>query len=172
MSRPLSRYAQSRPSGQSSAPPNPSNASGQSYEQRGLPESAYDPYRQTELYSEFGLGQMAKPQIGESYCGRALSPNPPPYPQSRPTTPADQTSCGCFPAPEVDEISQAGCPAPSLAVIPPSRYQPEKPGTTSLSVSGRIRKERLNERDEGLFSALPGDHMRGLVDELYQGSLR
>jgi hypothetical protein len=179
MSQPPSNYAQSTPSGQSS-PPNPSNSSRKHYEQRGLPESAYSPYAQTETGSQFGLGQMAKPRIGESYCGRALSTNSPPDPYSRPN-PGDQASYGCPPATVLNETSQESCPAPSFAFMPPSRrHSVERdtqrplastPQATSLSVPGYVKKEAL-ERDEVLFSALPGDDTRDIVKKLYQGSLR
>jgi hypothetical protein len=178
---PPSDYAQSGLSNQSTVPPNPSHASRNPYEQRGLPEPAYPPYAQTETGSRFGLGQMAKPQIGKSYCGGALSTNPPPYPQSRANIPDDQASYGCPPATVLNETSQKGCPAPSFAFMPPSRrhsverdtqrHHAPTPQATSLSVPGYVKKEAL-ERDEVLFSALPGDDTRDIVKKLYQGSLR
>ena len=146
---PPSSHAQSRPSGQSSAPPNPSNASGQSYEERGRVRPAYPPYGQTHPDSEFGLSRLRKPLPGEfSYRSNPPTNAPP--------------------------ISQ-----PMLRVqqkVDPSSYSSgTRLGgfTQEASVSAPIVEGALSESDrDGLISAMHRPHMSYLLTELYEGTLR
>jgi hypothetical protein len=180
---PLNNYAQSRSSDQFSTPANHSNASGQSYERRGLPVSAYSPYGQLHTASEFGLTTLRKPRPGEFSYSRNPPTNAPLISQQ--TLPVQQNveAPNCPSGTRLGEFAQEAFAVPSVVVNAPSRHQISEPFNqmanapssqpTALSTSAPIAEGALSELDRTrLISTLPTGRIRRLVKSLYDGNLR